>query len=72
MLYSVEFCNRPEAAIDVISDLLVRLIVPDKDAKFGVPGLNLSREIRPKGVRYGIFRRFLNEWGALQNSVIRL
>ena len=46
--YLIALCSRPEAAIDVISGLFVRPILPDKNLKLGDPRLNLSREILPK------------------------
>ena len=48
--YSIAFCSRPKAANDIISGMFVRLIVPDKAPKLRDPGLNSSREIRPKTV----------------------
>ena len=37
MQYSVAFCNRLEAASDVVSSRIVRPVVPDKAVKFRGP-----------------------------------
>ena len=47
-----------EAASDVISGLFVGLIAQDKAVKFPDPGLNSSREIRPKAVEDCMFGPF--------------
>ena len=48
MQYSITFDSLHEAANDGTSGTVVNQIVPDNAVKFGDPGLNRYREIRPK------------------------
>ena len=68
--YSVAFCSRLEAAIDVISGVLLRLVVPDQAAKFRVPGQKFSREIQSKAVGDGIFGRFFPAITAYRTQLV--
>ena len=58
MQFLVAFCSRPEAAIGVISDKIVWLIVPEKHVKFRDPCLNHFQAIPPIAIGFGIFVRF--------------
>ena len=42
MQYLIAYCSRPEAAIDIISGMLVGTIVPDKRVKYRDPRLSHS------------------------------
>ena len=61
MQYSIAFCNRPEAASDVVFCLIVRVIVLDNAVTFRHHGLNRSREIQPKAARGEIFFAITSE-----------
>ena len=56
--YLIAFCSRTEVTSDVISDRILRSVVPDKGVKFGDPRLNCSLEIPPEAVLGGIFYGF--------------
>ena len=59
--YLIAYCSQQERASDVISDTFVGLIVLDKPVKYPDPRLNRYREILPKAVGGGIFRRFFRD-----------
>ena len=53
--YLIAFCNRPEAANDVVSGMFVRPLFRDQCVKFRDHRLNLSEEMQPKAVRDAAF-----------------
>ena len=68
MQYSITFCSRPEAAIDIVSSAFMRHSVAHKIAKLGDPWLISSREMRPQSRHF--IRLFRDKcWPKLANDV---
>ena len=60
MEYSITFCSRPEAAIDVMSTHVMHIVADNAAVKCRDLRLNCSREICIQVVGDGIFHVFVN------------